>query len=279
MRGRVKTALGRALFATGAGAALLRPAAVITTFHRIHDAEDARGLSVTRDMFDQCCRFFRAYFHVVPLGELVTRLERRQAVDGCLAITFDDGYLDNYEHARPVLEAHALPATFFVVSRWMDSDAWPWWDRERGVRHRWMSWDHVRDLRTRGFEIGAHTRTHVDLGRIGESKAMDEIAGARRDIEERLGSPVDLFAYPYGGAANITEANRTIVQSAGFRCCCSCYGGLAAPDADRFHLRRVAVSGGYDTPEQFAFDLAREPRLHIRSRGKRCSEMSEAIGY
>jgi len=279
VKGRTKSALGRVLFATGVGRRLLGRAAVVVTFHRVQNGADPRGLSVSSEMFEQCCRFFKDAFHVVPLGELIARLERGRPVDRCLAITFDDGYADNFDNARPVLEALSLPATFFIVSGWMESGVWPWWDREQGIRHRWMTWTQVRELHTRGFEIGAHTRTHVDLGRADEALAVEEIGGARRDLEERLGARVDLFAYPYGGRDHLTEANRAVVKAAGFRCCCSCYGGLAAADVDPFRLQRVAVSGGYDSPAQFALDLVREPRPHRTFRRRRCCEMSEAIGY
>jgi len=273
-----KHALGRLAFAARLDAVMLR-GAVIVAFHRVGDGDDRQGLTIGRDKFERHCRFFSRHFNVVSLREIVTRLERLQPVDGCLAITFDDGYRDNFVHARPVLETLGLPATFFVVSRWMGTDVWPWWDREHGVRHAWMTWDHVRVLNERGFDIGAHTRTHVDLGRMYGSAARKEIAGARVEIERHIGRPVDLFAYPYGRTDNMTESNRALVKAAGFRCCCSCYGGLAPGSADPFRLQRFAITPWYGSPHHLGAAFLSEAAARPQREGGGCSEISAAIGY
>jgi len=251
-----KILLGRLIFASGLNAGLLRNSAVVVTFHRIQDTEQPEALTVSIRTFERYCRFFKRHFNVVPLSDLVARLEQGVRPNGDLAITFDDGYRDNYENAAPVLERLSLPATFFIVSRWMDTQIVPWWDEELGIRHPWMTWDQVRSLRRRGFEIGAHTQTHVDLGSITTDEARREVEGARYDLERRLGAPVTSFAYPYGRRANLTDANREVVRAAGFRCCCAGYGGANPHGTDPFHLQRVPISGFDLWPHQFGFDVA-----------------------
>ena len=61
-----------------------------------------------------------------------------------------------------------------------------------------MTWDQVQQMDREGFQIGAHTQTHVDLGVVDGDEADCEIRGSRRDLEEQLGHDVTLFAYPYG---------------------------------------------------------------------------------
>jgi peptidoglycan/xylan/chitin deacetylase (PgdA/CDA1 family) len=119
-----------------------------------------------------------------------------------------------------------------------------------------MTWDHVRSLHRRGFDIGAHTRTHADLGSVNAGEAQEEILGGRRELETQLEASVDLFAYPYGQQNNLVDSNRALVKGAGFRCCCSCFGGVIAPGTDPFHLTRVPVTSWYPYPEQFGLDLA-----------------------
>ena len=119
-----------------------------------------------------------------------------------------------------------------------------------------MTWDQVRSLHRKGFEIGAHTRTHVDLGKVAAAEAREEIFGARLELERQLAARVDLFAYPYGGRNNITNSNRELVKAARFRCCCSNFGGVNVPDADPFDLLRVPISPWYASPHQFGFDVA-----------------------
>ena len=256
MKASFKRLLGHGLFAANLNAVLLRNAAVIVAFHRIQETDPSDSLSIDTASFERHCRFFERHFHVVPLRELVRRLENGQPVDRHLAITFDDGYRDNFVNARPVLEKLSLPATFFVVTDWIGTDVVPWWDQERGVRHSWMTWDEVRALHRSGFEVGGHTRSHVDLGQVCPVEARDEILGARLELECQIGARVDSFAYPYGGRHNVTDANRAVVKSAGFRCCCSGYGGINRAGTDPFHLRRVPVSPWHASPHQFGFEVA-----------------------
>ena len=256
MKSQIKNLLGRVVFESGLNARLVGDAAVIVAFHRIQDTPDYYGLTTSAGMLERHCRFFMRHFRVISLPDLVDRLERGVPVNRTLAITFDDGYRDNFENAAPVLEALGLPATFFVVSRWIGTDVVPWWDRQLGVRHPWMTWEQVRSLHRRGFDIGAHTLTHADLGKISGPEAREEIVGSKLELESRLGAPVELFAYPYGGPENLTEANRELVEAAGFRCCCSAAGGINAAGTDPFHLRRDPISPWYTSPQQFGLEVA-----------------------
>jgi peptidoglycan/xylan/chitin deacetylase (PgdA/CDA1 family) len=98
---------------------LLRNAAVVVAFHRVDNADRSDTLTVDVRMFERYCMFFRRHFRVVSLREIVQKLERGLEPNRELAITFDDGYRDNYDNAMPVLEKLSLPATFFVVSQWL----------------------------------------------------------------------------------------------------------------------------------------------------------------
>jgi len=255
MKRRIKHHAGALTFGSRVAELLLRRQAVVVAFHRVHPEPDATGLTIGVEPFKHFCRFFAEHFRVVELAELVSRLERNLPVGRHLAITFDDGYRDNYEYAAPILRSLALPATFFVVSRWIGSEVVPWWDSAHGVRHPWMSWTQLSQLRDLGFTIGAHTQTHVDLGRVGAVEAEQQVRGARTELERQLGTPVDLFAYPFGGPRNMAEANREVIKRHGFRCCCSCYGGMTGPGTDPYYLRRVPITPWHATPHQLGLDL------------------------
>jgi peptidoglycan/xylan/chitin deacetylase (PgdA/CDA1 family) len=104
----------------GAHGAILR-------YHSVTDDEATtlayldRGLMVTAAAFGAQLRFVRRHYTVVPLGELVDRIHARRALPRrAVAITFDDGYLDNYTHAYRLLHAEGLPATFYVTTGAID---------------------------------------------------------------------------------------------------------------------------------------------------------------
>jgi len=243
------------------GALLLRRAALVVTFHRVlPDVGDP--LTVTTQQFAVWCDLFSRAFFPVPLDELVARLRRGRPVGGLVAITFDDGYEDNYVHAAPILEAYALPATFFIVTKWIDSNVVAWWDRSAPRSYPWMTWNQVQSLRRRGFDIGAHTQSHVDLGATAAADARSEIFGSRADVERALGEPAGAFAFPYGRRANISDAYRQLVREAGFTCCCSAYGGVNRRGGDPFTLMRVPINALSPSLSDLGFDIAFGRTLH-----------------
>ena len=120
-----------------------------------------------------------------------------------IIIDFDDHSVTSYQQALPVMRERSLIATMFVVSQWADSDSIP---SERIAHVPRMGWAHLKDLLDAGWEIAAHTRSHIFLDTIaqgpqGDAIIMDEIAGGAEDIERTLGFKPRHFAYP-GGAWN-----------------------------------------------------------------------------
>lgn len=106
---------------------------VIVMYHRvIEDLSDdpfGLGMCVTRKHFDQQLSFFRKSFNPIGMAEAIRRLEAGEPLpERALSVTFDDGYLDNYTVALPLLRAHSMDATLFVPTGGMD-DAPLWWDR------------------------------------------------------------------------------------------------------------------------------------------------------
>ncbi|HLQ59622.1 MAG TPA: polysaccharide deacetylase family protein [Gemmatimonadales bacterium] len=253
-KGMLKSLAGRLIFASRLDHLLLSNTAVVVAFHRVNDALDD-DLTCPVETFGRYCSFFARHFRVVSLTELVRQLERDEPVNRELVITFDDGYRDNYQNAAPILKAMGLPATFFVVTRFIGSDFVPWWDAGLPVRHAWMSWEQVIALHHQGFELGSHTSSHADLGKASADEAWHELSESRAVLEQRLAAPVELFAFPYGDATRMTAENRALVKAAGFRCCCSCLGGLIAPGADPFQLRRVPISPWFRSPHDFGFQV------------------------
>jgi peptidoglycan/xylan/chitin deacetylase (PgdA/CDA1 family) len=257
LRGVTRPALvGKGFFATQLGLLTLRQRCVILAFHRVNDLTAGDGLTVGVQIFDDMCRLIAANFRVLSLRDIVRTLESGGAVGGTLAITFDDGYRDNYEIAAPILRKYDLTATFFVATSFIGTEYVPWWDGHLAPQPGWMSWEQVNVLHRAGFDIGAHTMRHVDLAAVGENEAELEIAGSRDFLEAEVGVKPELFAFPYGRPENITDSIRALIRAAGFRCCPSCYGGLNGARSDPFYLRRVPVHGGYQSAGQLALKLA-----------------------
>jgi len=93
----------------------------ILTYHRFPpDAVDA---------FDRQCRHLRRHYQPVPMRDIASSLQAGKPLPrNAIAVTVDDGYRDFYEYAAPVLQAYRIPATFFLVSAFIDRLEWLWWD-------------------------------------------------------------------------------------------------------------------------------------------------------
>lgn len=93
----------------------------ILIFHRVLPAPDPiRYLIPDVSRFDALLGWVRAAFNVLPLAEAIDRLAAGTLPSSAAAITFDDGYADNYLQALPVLKKHGMHATFFIASDFLD---------------------------------------------------------------------------------------------------------------------------------------------------------------
>lgn len=228
---------------------------VIVAFHRVNDQLPPDDLTCTSTAFREFCEFFRDHFRVVPLSQQIDALHAGRAMDGTMSITFDDGYLDNFEVAAPILRELQLPATFFVSTGFIGSNHVPFWDKDLPFQPGWMNWDQVRQLAADGFDIGAHTHTHLNMGVEPTEKVAAELALCRQTLERELGRQTDLFVYPFGGRQNIRDETLALVQKAGFRCSASCYGGINSSGSDPYRLNRIPISIWFKTPDQFGFEV------------------------
>jgi peptidoglycan/xylan/chitin deacetylase (PgdA/CDA1 family) len=211
---------------------------MILFYHRVAD-DRANGWTCSTKLFARQIAWARRRNDVVTLDEAQRRLREgnhRPAV----AITFDDGYADNNAFALPLLVREQLPCTYFVATDFAASGRPFPHDVANNRPLRPNTFDDLRRWADAGIEIGAHTRTHADLGALKDESALrDEIVGSRDDLAAELGRPVRYFACPFGLPANMQPAVFTIAREAGFEAVCSAYGAYNFPGDDAFHLRRI----------------------------------------
>lgn len=110
------------------------PGWTIVMYHRVIDDPSrdpfSLGMCVARDHFYDQIRYFRRYFNPIGLLDAVARLQSGDPLpDRAVSVTFDDGYLDNYQLALPMLEERQIPMTLFVPTGGLDTDEPLWWDR------------------------------------------------------------------------------------------------------------------------------------------------------
>lgn len=252
---KIKDIMGRAAEAAGMFARDFSSKMVVVTFHRVNDWMVEDGITCSSAKFEAFCRFFQKHFRVVRLSDQLAGCREERGMGGTLSITFDDGYRDNYEVAAPILRRLGLPAAFFVATGFIGTDYAPPWDQHLVPPPGWMNWDQVRTLRKQGFEIGAHTDQHIDLGIMDRESIRAELIRCREKLRDELDAATTLFAYPFGGRENISPASLELVREAGFHCCLGAFGGVNPPLADPFRLNRISVGGWFATPHQLGLEI------------------------
>jgi peptidoglycan/xylan/chitin deacetylase (PgdA/CDA1 family) len=233
----------------------ISPASVLV-FHRVTNEIPEDGITVTPDRFRQFMAMLASEYQPVSM-ETVLRCIRTQQVwpRRAVAVTFDDGYLDNYEVAAPILSEFKIPATFFITAGMIGTQRIAAYDRHLAGKVPWMEKRQLKELHHAGFEIGAHTVTHPDLGILSGDAAFREISDSKKLLEDILSAEVTSFAYPFGGSDNMSSENVELVKSAGFACCCSCYGGFVDLKSDPYNIQRIGVTNWFSSPEEFHFEL------------------------
>ncbi len=198
----------------------------VLMYHYIDEPVKASSVYVKPDSFERQMEFLRLHrYHVVPLEKLVEDLKAgRKIPPKTVSITFDDGTIDNFTHAFPVLRKMGFPATIFMITSNIG-------------RPGWLSEEDLKILDDAGMTIGSHTVNHAFLPELSPEKIRHELIESKKRLEVILGHEVKLFSYPAGG---VTPAIEQAVKDAGYTGAVSTnYGNVRH---NPYALRRVKVS-------------------------------------
>jgi glycosyltransferase involved in cell wall biosynthesis/peptidoglycan/xylan/chitin deacetylase (PgdA/CDA1 family) len=287
-----------------------RSGSPIFAFHRVlPEVGDGyhREMITTPGVFAAFLDWISDHYQPVPLADMI-RLRHNHTHGGkpYCALTFDDGWRDNFLHAFPILRERRFPATVFLSVRFIGTRRRFWQERlwfglrsfgsaeelreaaERVVRSlpwcrrltpdqltfddlrrrlldrpsaeaeefvdrlselaggsgesdapAFLGWDEVRVMQEGGVTFGSHTLNHTLLSRAGPVTAWREIEGSRQELAERLGSPPQSIAYPWGATGPFTLAQ---VKAAGYEVGVTTEGRLFDDSFDRLLLPRLLIS-------------------------------------
>jgi peptidoglycan/xylan/chitin deacetylase (PgdA/CDA1 family) len=145
-----------------------RSVLLVLNYHRIGNAGDcpydSEVFSATADTLDDQVRFLKRRFHIASIDEAVEIVRNGKFPrSSILLLTFDDGYLDNYQSAFPILAAHKVQGAFFLPTAFVGTNRTPWWDAIAFI---------VKHSRRRKFRLTYPAEREIDLDAHGVSQAV-----------------------------------------------------------------------------------------------------------
>jgi peptidoglycan/xylan/chitin deacetylase (PgdA/CDA1 family) len=225
----------------------------VLLYHRVAELPDDRhALAVPPADFRAQIEQLRSSWQVLPLATLAAMAAAGDLPDRAVALTFDDGYVDNLEVAAPILAELGVPATFFLTAESLDLQRHYWWDLlddvegggeeyvalkaampvvrddivfRRGRRSASLSRPMIASEIARLarefplIEIGAHGLHHLSLPMLSPEDCFREVSESRSALERVIGRPVISFAYPFG---DVSPQAMTAVMAAGFQQAVTC---------------------------------------------------------
>lgn len=223
----------------------LDPRITVLLYHRISD--DARDdLTVGIAQFERQMALIRSHCQPLSLEQVLAGGAIPRSKRPLVAVTFDDGYEDNFTNAMPILLRHTIPAAFFVSTGIVGTSRPFPHDVARGNPPiPSLTWDQVRRMQELGFTIGSHTVSHIDCAAEPESRVREELAQSRADLARELGQAGSIFAYPYGGRGHMSPERLALVREAGFSACLSGYRGANTGVVDPYDVRRRGIHWEY----------------------------------
>lgn len=156
-----------------------------------------------------------------------------------VALTLDDGYLDTFTQALPILKRFGFTATCYLVSDCVGG--YNRWDADFLQEQKpLMTREHVQQWLAAGMEIGSHSCSHPKLPDLDEASARREIVGSREALRAEFGCDIRHFCYPFG---HFTASLAELVHRAGYASAVSLLPGAARPRHSPYQLPRMLVNG------------------------------------
>jgi peptidoglycan/xylan/chitin deacetylase (PgdA/CDA1 family) len=217
----------------------------ILMYHYVDDAPpvldpDASSLTVRTKAFELQMDFLaRNGYHTVTLEQVYAAMAGLASLPAKpVALTFDDGGLDDYTVAFPILRSHHFVASFFVITGFVGGS-------------NTMSWNQLRAMRLNGMAIESHTARHADLTKVTAVELREELTQSREAIQTQLGSAPLVLSYPFGHYdQRVVDAAR----SAGYLMAVTTHQGRMLAPGSAYSWPRVHV-GGMESMKGFEASL------------------------
>lgn len=223
-----------------------RERVVVLCYHSVHPSGSFPS-ATPPELFEQHMRWLHEECEVIPFARAWQERGRDNRARPAVAVTFDDGFADNFTYALSTLLRFEIPATFFVTTGIIDrvSDviaerSWQGWSAEGSS----LTWAQIIELRRLGMEIGAHGHRHAVLGSLDDEAVITDLSMCKEILEDRLEARVASIAYPKGRPRrDFSQRTIDLARSVGFENGAAVLFRSVRPSDSRMSVARFIVPG------------------------------------
>jgi peptidoglycan/xylan/chitin deacetylase (PgdA/CDA1 family)/2-polyprenyl-3-methyl-5-hydroxy-6-metoxy-1,4-benzoquinol methylase len=214
----------------------------ILMYHSV-SAEGSAQLSrwrVSPQAFEEQLRYLRdAGYYSITLETWRQAIATKQPLPGrAVLITFDDGYLNFFTTAYPLLKQYGFSATVFLVADYVGQ--LNRWDTSYEEELPLMDWHQIRQLQAAGIEFGSHTATHQLLTSLSIPEIVQEGVRSRAILSRELGTSIEAIAYPFG---DHDEVVGHLIGACGYLFGLTCRANSSRFEDSLLTLPRIEVCG------------------------------------
>ena len=214
----------------------------VVMYHRVINKSENEGIHGTyiyENIFREHMKYLKDNNFSVITFEDLNNIGWRNRFDKnkkYIIITFDDGYVDNYELAFPILKEFNFKATIFL----MGESTYNEWDVKADGEKSFplMSVEMIKEMQDYGIEFGAHTFNHPKLNKLSNDEIKHQIVDVKKPLEEKIGREIITFAYPYG---ILNDYAKKMVEEAGYTFGVATDSGSVCLSDDLYQIRRIAI--------------------------------------
>jgi peptidoglycan/xylan/chitin deacetylase (PgdA/CDA1 family) len=214
-------------------------------YHKVNDRPRNPGTVPTALFAEQMAQLRELAYTVVGLEDVLMWYRTDAPLPPrSVLITFDDGYRDALENALPVLSEQGYPAVMFVPIGYVDGARRLPHEKRlavRGLVNRTLDWGELGELEAGGIRIESHGISHRPLAELEIDDAACEITLSKLRLEERLGRPVEAFAYVKGAEAHYELEHVSLLRQAGYEVAFTSVSGSNTQSTDPMRLRRYNI--------------------------------------
>ena len=208
-------------------------------YHSI-DPSEANELILAPERLREQLQYIKdAGYTTLTISEVYEHLANNSSIpEKSILITFDDGYMDNYTYAFPILKELDIKATIFMITTGID-------------KGYYMSSENLKEMSDYGIDIQGHTITHPHLNQLSYEEQLKELKESRQIISNITGKEVFALAYPYG---DYNEDTLKATKEAGYKMAFTIKNGKADRNDGILTLDRIYVNS-LETMDQFINNL------------------------